>query len=332
MIIDLQAPDAPRDIRAEICIVGGGAVGLSMAVQLARAGSDVVLLEGGGRSLEQASQALHVGTNAGRRFDNIEVGRYRVLGGTTTFWGGQVLPLGEHAMGPRPWLESAGWPIAYSELEPYNDEAFALLGLEAAERDDGPIWKQLKVDPQTGEGLELLLTRWVPTRNLARHFRDDIEHRPNLRVVVHANVTGVEMCAKRTRATAVNAKTLVGTALKVTASDFVLACGSLETARLLLHPAADGGNLPWHGNIWLGRGFADHINGPVAEVKVRDHAAFHALFDSAYLGGCKYYPPYPTFAGTPGQGTQSRRFRRVSFRYRSFPAPRQHQDVHPLAA
>ncbi|MBU1213085.1 MAG: GMC family oxidoreductase [Alphaproteobacteria bacterium] len=290
MLIDLQAPDAPRLIDADICIVGGGAVGLSMAVRLARAGHDVVVLEGGGKSLESASQALHKGASTGRRFDNIDVGRYRVLGGSTTFWGGQVLPVGAQAMSERPWLEAPGWPIGPCDLEAYHAEAFELLGLGQAENDDAAIWRRLGVDPQLGDELDLLLTRWVPTRNLARHFGADIEGLANLRVIVHANATGLAMDADRRRIAGLTAKTLDGGAATVTARNFVLACGSIEIARLMLHPATDGGPLPWHANQWLGRGFADHLNGPVADVKVRDYQAFHGLFDSVFLSGCKYYP------------------------------------------
>ncbi|KUO68415.1 MAG: hypothetical protein APF80_06120 [Alphaproteobacteria bacterium BRH_c36] len=290
MIIDLQAPDAPHAIDADICIVGGGAVGLSMAVRLARAGRDVVVLEGGGKSLEAASQALHKGRCAGRRFDNIDVGRYRVLGGSTTFWGGQVLPVGGHAMSERPWIEAPGWPIGPADLESYHAEAFQLLGLGKAETDDAAIWQKLGLDPQMGEDLDLLLTRWVPTRNLARHFGAAIDGLDNLRVVVHANATGLAMDPDRCRVTGLTAKTLKGGAATVTARNVVLACGSIEIARLMLHPSTDGGALPWHTNQWLGCGFADHLNGPVADVKVRDYQAFHGLFDSVFLNGCKYYP------------------------------------------
>lgn len=290
MIIDLQEPDAPATINAQICIVGGGAVGLTMAVRLARSGHDVVVLEGGGRSLEQASQALHKGVCVGRRFDNLEVGRYRVLGGTTTFWGGQVLPLGHHAMSPRPWLGAPDWPIRAAELAHYEEQAFELLGLAAAEKEDAAVWQRLGVDPEIGADLDLLLTRWVPTRNLAHHFRADIEDRTNLKVIVHANVTSLAMDEARRSVTGIAARTIDGRSIDVTARNYVLACGSIEMARLLMHPAGDGGVLPWHQNPWLGRGFCDHLNGPVADVDVRDYAAFHSLFDSVFLSGCKYYP------------------------------------------
>ena len=107
---------------------------------------------------------------------------------------------------------------------------------------------------------------------------------------MHANVTGFAMDERRKQVTRIEAKSLSGRTVMVTAATVVLACGSLEIPRLLLHPSADGERLPWHANEWLGRGLIDHLHGNLAEVDVTDHDEFHRLFDSIYLDGFKYYP------------------------------------------
>ena len=290
MLLDLDRLEQATPVTCDICIVGGGAVGLAMAAHLARDGRDVVLLEAGGTSLEAGSQDLQRGTSIGQPFENIDVGRYRVLGGTTTFWGGQVVPMGAHAMEARPWITERGWPIGHEALATYYSRAYELLGLGAAEPDDGRVWKRLGVAPDLGHSLEMLLTRWVPQRNFARLFRSEIEASRTLRVIVHANVTGLAVDESRRRIVRVEAQSLAGRRISVEARVTVLACGALEIARLLLHPAADGGRLPWHDNPWVGRGFLDHPNGKVADVEILDHDRFHSLFDSIYLEGLKYFP------------------------------------------
>lgn len=56
MIRDLvqDAPNASDS--ADVCIVGAGAAGIVLAVELTRQGKRVVVLEGGGRDVEEESQ------------------------------------------------------------------------------------------------------------------------------------------------------------------------------------------------------------------------------------------------------------------------------------
>jgi choline dehydrogenase-like flavoprotein len=290
LLFDLDLMEQDKAVDCGVCIVGGGAVGLAMAAHLARRRRDVVLLEAGGISLEACSQDLQRGTSVGQPFHNIDIGRYRVLGGTTTFWGGQIVPLGAHAMQARPWIGARGWPIGQEALEPYYALGYRLLGLTNVEHDDARIWKRLGVSSQLDETLELGMTRWLPQRNFARLFRSDIDTSSRLQVIVHANVTNFTLDDSRRRIVKVEARNLSGRRLIVRAGAIVLACGSLEIARLLLHPAADGSALPWNDNAWVGRGFLDHLHGTVAEVEVLDHDGFHQLFDNIYLDGRKYYP------------------------------------------
>ena len=290
MLLDLNEIDQELSLEGEICIVGGGAVGLTMAARLARAGQRVVVLEGGGASLERRSQDLHRGASVGHPLQNVNVGRYRVLGGSTVFWGGQVVPVDAHTLQKRPWIAECSWPIDTDTLSPYFAECYRLLGLTDVELNDDRIWQQLGISARLDPSLEILLTRWVPQRNFSKLFREEINKNPNLTVIVHANVTGFAMDETRQRVARVEARSLSGRKVSLKPHSTVLAGGSLEIARLLLHLCTEGGALPWHTNRWLGRGFYDHLHGDVGEVKVLDHDAFHRLFDTIYVGGFKYYP------------------------------------------
>src|SRR5689334_12119817 len=80
-------------LRADICIVGGGPAGLSLAMQLARYGKSILLIESGGLEPDDAVQALNQGEVADAALHSPpDTYRPRVLGGGTALWGGRCVP------------------------------------------------------------------------------------------------------------------------------------------------------------------------------------------------------------------------------------------------
>lgn len=288
MIADFETDSASYD--CDICIVGGGAVGLALAVTLADAGGDVLVLEGGGETLESRSQTLQQGGSVGRPFPNIGQGRYRVLGGTTTFWGGQVLPIDDSVTSGRDWLGHAAWPLQPRELHPYFQRAYALLGLDV-DLEDESVWGRLGIArPDFGNSVEMMLTHWVKVRNFTKLFGKKLGAPTGPRVLTHANVVAIRLRDDRKSVRSAVIRSLTGKTAEVTARRFVLAAGTLEIARLLLLPLADGSAATWSDSPHLGRPLIDHLDVTAGEVKVIDHRRFHALFDSILVGGHRYYP------------------------------------------
>lgn len=291
MIIDFEETSSTDSLSADVCIVGAGAVGIAMAVALDARGIDVLLVEGGGTTLEKRSQDLHQGESVGHPFESIGVGRYRVFGGSTTYWGGQVLPFDPFVTGARPWIGHDAWPMSSDELSHFYGETYRLLGLDDAIQDDMEVWRRLGQSiPNLGADIDLVMTRWVKTRNFARRFGTQLRKSGSVRVLVHANVTAVEMNPERSRVTSLRIQSLSGKSARVSGRQFVLANGTLEIVRLLKHPLADGAPAPWAESPWLGAPLIDHLDCTVGDVKVIDYERFHAMFDNIYFRGYKYYP------------------------------------------
>jgi gamma-glutamylputrescine oxidase len=76
----LAFPQAEGELRCDVCVVGGGYMGLSTALHLAERGLDVVLLEahrvGWGASGRNGGQV-----NIGQRLDQFELGRWPASSG-----------------------------------------------------------------------------------------------------------------------------------------------------------------------------------------------------------------------------------------------------------
>jgi len=290
MLSDLEEFDDDVTCQGDVCVVGGGAVGLVVAVQLSRMGKRVILLEGGGVGLEERSQALHRTITAGHPSEREDFGRYRVLGGTTTFWAGQVIPVDQIVFEDRAWVTDAKWPFTIAELDPYHRKAYELIGLENVELDDSKIWRKIGVNPDLGPNLGVVLTRWAPSRNFARLFKKEIDGTGNFRAFVHANVTGFSLDETGRKISGIKARSFNGKQITVNAKSVVLACGTIEIARLLLQPSGDDGPYPWQSNPWIGQGFIDHIDSIAGTVEIWNKSAFHKLFDSIMVNKFKYSP------------------------------------------
>src|SRR4051812_49592063 len=94
MMID-SADDIVQDalLRADICIVGGGPAGISLALEVGRYGKSILLLESGGLEPDEAVQALNQGEVVDEALHSPpDTYRPRVLGGGTAIWGGRCVP------------------------------------------------------------------------------------------------------------------------------------------------------------------------------------------------------------------------------------------------
>src|ERR1700722_19762566 len=139
MIRDLLKDKPETSPRANVCIVGAGAAGILLAVELLRLGKSGTLLEGGGQEIEEASQDPYRSEVVGLPHAGVHIGRFRAKGGTTTRWGGQILEFDEADFKKRDWVAGSGWPFKRSELTRYYARAMELEGLGGALRNDDDV-------------------------------------------------------------------------------------------------------------------------------------------------------------------------------------------------
>lgn len=286
MIHDLLNETPQSGFLADICIVGAGAAGITLAVEFARKGKKVLLLEGGGATREDSSEAIYDSEIAGLPHRGIHTGRIRVKGGTTVRWGGQILELDALDFTPRPGVAESGWPFLKSELTPSYERALHLEGLAKVERSDAAVWRDLRQPFTQFADLEAYLSRWCPEPNFARLHHKTLTTHPNLHLWLHTNA--VELLTEGRAATALRCRTLTGIETVFHASRYIFALGGIESSRFFLQPRPGG--LPWNRSGLLGQHFQDHIDCNAAQVIPHNLASFHDTFDPIFSRGFKYLP------------------------------------------
>jgi len=124
MIDDASELGAGQSLDTDVCIVGAGAAGITLALELAGTGLSVLLVESGGMEAEEAVQKLYEGAVTDERMHSAPHRyRQRRFGGSTTIWGGRCVPLDAIDFEPRDYLSASGWPIDLETLQPFYPRA-----------------------------------------------------------------------------------------------------------------------------------------------------------------------------------------------------------------
>ena len=242
-LIDARTIPAATVLETDLAIIGGGPAGISLALSLAGSKIRVLLLESGGMNFDPAIQKMYSGAETGTRYAPLDAGRLRQLGGGTNHWGGWCRPMDAIEFEARDWVPHSGWPFARKTLEPYFPRAQALV-------EAGPwIYDQKGDADNAGEGSVLplngggLYTSWfqfskmrgdiLPTQ-FGNRYQEDLKRAPNIKPLLHANVTAIRLAAGAKQVEQLDVATLTGKHFTVKPRMVVLACGGIENARLLL--------------------------------------------------------------------------------------------------
>jgi choline dehydrogenase-like flavoprotein len=260
MLVDARTVPDGSLIEADVCIVGAGAAGITIARELRRERWRVVVLEGGGLESDTATRSLSDGTVTGRSYYRLDAARSRRFGGTTDQWSGICRPLDEQDFQRHDWIPESGWPFGLAQLLPFYERARPVCQIGSFPF-DAADWG--------GDGVRVLDLRDGKVRTAAFHyspptrfgevFREELRGAANVVVYLGANVVDLETPTPPVRVNACRAACLSGTGFRVAARAFVLATGGIENARLLLMAnrvqAAGLGNE--HGLV--GRYFMEHL-------------------------------------------------------------------------
>jgi len=286
MIIDARSVTPGTTIETELCVIGAGAAGITLARECVDASFRVVLLESGGLDFDNETQDLYKGQSVGDPFIDPEAARLRYLGGTTNHWGGWCLPLDAIDFEPRgDEFPNHGWPFSRAQLDPWYARAQEVCQL--GPYDYRPSRWGVPPDPVPAPFAGPDFDVKIMQENALRFgpiYAPELRRAPRVAVYLHANAVHLDADDAKVRTLAV--KTLSGNTLTVQARFYVLAAGGIENARLMLVSGQEEDKGLGNARDLVGRFFMTHLAFSCGTIVPADpHLNFDFATNDPYIPG-----------------------------------------------
>jgi choline dehydrogenase-like flavoprotein len=275
-------------VRGKVCIIGAGIAGLLLASRLRSRGLRVVVLESGPKEKPEGVDPLNTVIHLAQVYNGAAAGRFRALGGTSTQWGGQLVPIRPEDMAARPYIGVPAWPIdpeTFMRYLPEIEKLFCVCN-GTYEQDFLKDCGRNSLIPCDDPDLRWRFSK-VPTfkrRNIAMLLTDLIHNDVDTEIWLNTTVTEFKLSRETGCLKSVTARDVSGRTLQVEAELFVIAAGAIESTRLLLILDAANDGRVFDGCNALGRYFHDHISVPLAELVPTDFHGFNHAFGQCFVG------------------------------------------------
>ena len=271
MIVDARSLHENEVIETDVCIVGAGTSGLTLARELIGQNFRVCLLESGGLKPDQETQALCKGENTGHPYFSLNTARTRCLGGSTMRWhigigndclGARMRPLDAIDFEERDWVPYSGWPFQKAHLDPFYERAEAICRIESPSfpvQDWDENAKAARLSFQ-GDQIKTVIFKFGARDPFIQDYVQEITRAANITTYLYANVTNIVTNQAARTVKRLRVACLTGNKFWVLAKNFILAAGGIEIPRRLLLSNESQNVGLGNQNDLVGRFFMEHLH------------------------------------------------------------------------
>jgi choline dehydrogenase-like flavoprotein len=257
-------------LNAGLVVVGAGPAGIVSALEAARRGVDVILIETGNRKQSPQYQKLSVAHRQDPDLHApVELTISRQLGGTSSIWGGRCVPYDQVDFVERDIAPNSAWPVTYQDVQCYFEKAcqWMLCGRSAFDVNDlDHLPRHMIAGLEDGGVTTSSLERWSLPTDFGKVYFDDLRATAGLRVITDATCVRINLDEDKARATDIECRTLSEESFTVAAADLIVAAGGLESTRLLMCSPGRGGKSIGDHSGQLGHWYMAHLEGAIADL------------------------------------------------------------------
>lgn len=298
MFIDARKLPSGTILDTEICIVGGGVAGITLALEFERRGIAACVLEGGRLDFNATSQALYRGDNIGLPY-NLQTSRTRQLGGSSNCWGGWIRQFIPIDFEQRDWMPNSGWPFGYSEIAPFYPRANKLVQVNDHDFDPEFWYRHLDHDlvkllNLKGGSIETVVSKFSPPTHFGYAYEKELAAATMAKVLLNASATEIATSDNTTTATGVHFANPARERFFIRARRTILAAGGIENARLLLLSNKIETRGLGNRHDVVGRYFMEHPRIRIGRMIASDNATGFRFYDTSYT----YHNPKLAVDGT----------------------------------
>ncbi|MDP2231531.1 GMC oxidoreductase [Methylotenera sp.] len=270
MLVDMNAMDEKSSLRQyDVCVVGAGPAGITIARVLAGEGKTVALLEGGGLEYAETSQSLYQGKSIGlNNWNAVKNCRLRYFGGTSNHWGGRCSFLDSIDFEQRDnYFGLPGWPSGSREdMFKYFSAACTIVDLpkDAFKVPHKYSWK--------GTDYRYSDVALSPPTRFASKYREELKKSGKIDVFINANLTNIVLHEGLNTVKSLEIRNYKGDVFSFSAKNYVLALGAIENARMLLNSDKQARGGVGNQHDMVGRCFMEHFNVEFGRFVIDDKA------------------------------------------------------------
>lgn len=295
-LIDLKSEQSLEPICVDICIIGGGAAGIFLANKIHKQGKRVAIIEAGPKKPVSAEIAGFKVNFNDQEYLGAKNGRFFGLGGSTSRWGGNIMPHLDLDKGDDFFSES--WSKLVSKISAESSEVLRDLGYKHNPNFSkymGVAYPKVLQEIEESNVCQYSsLMMPFMKKNFSTFLPSKLKSRNDFIVLFNAVAKEWSFSSQDTKILKeIVAISINGNRAIIKAPKFVIAAGAIESARILLEIDEANTRDIFPKGTPVGHFLGDHLSVTIADVRSEDMKKaidmFCMRFDGNWMRASRFY-------------------------------------------
>jgi hypothetical protein len=289
LIIDLKNLKKKNKISARVCIIGGGTVGLFLAQRLRLNNVPVTVIEAGGEKTNELKKNIYKFKKY-PYYEDLTQKKF-ILGGTSTIWGGQMIPIRKTDMLNRSYVKINAWSVTYESIARYYQIVMRLLRFKSIKQFI-IIKNKKKTLNFLNKDFDYRLSTFIKdkVKNFKNFFYKQIKKDKDYIVYINSKVLRINNSNKSNTVKNIIAKSKNGNILDIKTEIVIICCGVLESTRLLIIYNKKNNNCI--NKSPLGNFFNSQLSVTCGEFIIKNWKEFILFFSPIYVNKLIHNPRF----------------------------------------